>query len=611
MVQTAADVLVERLLAWGVDVIFGIPGDGINGLVEALRKERDRIRFIHVRHEEVGARRPLATPNSPASLGVCFGTAGPGVHHLTNGLYDARLDQAPLLAIGGMTYHDLLGTSEMQGDSIDYLFPSVAVYNQGIMGPAHVRTVMDIACRTALAHRGPAFVGFPRDIQSMSIDDARPSGGNVPRHTSAVYAPPRRVPTPDRLQAAADLLNGNSKIAILAGAGARGARAELEAVAEKLAAPIGKALLGKDCIPDDSPYVMGPTAHAGSSATNLAFAECDAFLIVGSTMPYLEFYPKPGQAATVQIDDKPERIGLRCPVAVDLVGDAKATLQALAPLLEAHPDRSFLETAQQRTRGWRNLMEQRGTCIDAPMKPQVPAWLLSDLLADDAIVCGDAGTVTFWQARQLRLRGAQRFSFRGTNCTMASGLSYAIGAQTAFPLRQVVAFTGDGSMTMHLGDFLTLMQYDLPVKVIVIDNGTLGLEKWEQMYEFGNPEFGNALAPIDLVKFAEACGAHGVRIDDATRCRDQLAEALAHEGPVLVQAVVDPSEPVLEAPLTPVHARNYFDAIARGGAEREVVADAILADLRQEQQSAPDAINAATRHLMQQLESRAYRHDSP
>jgi len=601
MPRTTADAMVERLIAWGVDAIFGISGDGINGFIEALRKAQDRIRFIHVRNEEVGALAAVGYAKFTGKLGVCFATAGPGAAHLLNGMLDAKFDLAPILAITGMTYHDLIGTENLQGANSDYLFNPFAVFNERIMGPDHAVTMVDRACRAALTRRGPAHLTIPIDYQSMPVSEAHPSNVDPGVFTSPHDRPPVRVPEQAEIEAAARVLNGTSKVAILAGAGARGAGDELERVAETLGAPIAKAMLGKDCVPDDSPYTTGATGHTETVATHTAFAECEALLIVGSTMPFLEFYPQPGQAAAVQIDDMPERIGLRYPVAVGLAGDAKATLRALLPLLTRNNDRSFLARAQRQMGDWWKLMEQRGTRDDVPMKPQVPAWQLWPLLADDAIVCGDAGTVTYWANRLIKLRRGQRFSFSGTNCSMASGLSYAIGAQVAYPDRQVVAFTGDGSLTMQLGDFLTCVQYRLPIKLVVINNNTLGLERWEQMLYLGNPPFGDELAPLDFVKFAEACGARGVRIAQPDRCRAQLQAALASDGPVLVECVVDPNEPVLEAPLPAQHAKNLFAALRRGTPDRDRIADEVLRDLREEQTVTPAAINPATAHLMEQL----------
>jgi pyruvate dehydrogenase (quinone)/pyruvate oxidase len=575
---TASDVLVSRLIAWGVDTIFGLPGDGINGLMEALRKAQDRIRYIHVRHEEVGAMAAVGYAKFTGRLAACFSTAAPGAIHMLNGLLDARLEQAPVIAITGMSYHDLIGTSYLQDINTDYAFNDICVYNERIMGPQHVVNVVDYACRNALAKRGPAHLTFPIDYQVAASDSGTRFRRNVPNHTNTVWTPPIRVPRREEIEKAARLFAGSKKVAILAGAGARGCRLELEQAAEKLGAPIVKAMLGKDCVPDDSPYTTGGIALVGTRPSEEALEQCDALLIVGSTMPYIEYYPKPGQALCVQIDDKPERIGLRYPVTMGLCGDAKATLQELVPMLPRNDDRSFLEQAQAGMREWWELMEHRGTRAERPMKPQVPPWHLWPLLDDDAIICGDSGTVTTWAGRQIKIRGEQKFSFSGTNCSMAAGLPYAIGAQCAYPGRQVVVFTGDGSLTMQLGDVLTCVQHKLPIKIIVERNDTLGLIKWEQMVFLGNPEYGVQFAPLDFVAFAEACGARGVRIEDPTRCGDQLKEALSWDGPAIVECVVDPHEPPMPAKIKKQQAQHLFEALREGTPNRNRIALQIVKD---------------------------------
>jgi pyruvate dehydrogenase (quinone)/pyruvate oxidase len=580
--RTASDTLVDRLVEWGVDTVFGLPGDGINGFMEALRKRHDAITYVHVRHEEVAAMAAVGYAKFTGRLGVCFSTAGPGAVHLMNGLLDAKVEQAPILAITGMTYHDLIGTAYLQDVNIDYLMNDVAVYNQRIMGPQHVVNVVDLACRTALTHRGPAHVAFPIDYQAAAADSGTRFQRNVPGHTSSSFSPPVRVPERDQLHRAGAAFDGKQRIAILAGAGARGAKAELEQVAEKLGAPIVKAQLGKDCVPDDSPYTTGPVALVGSRPSEEALEECDALLIVGSGMPYTEYYPAPGQVTCVQIDDHPERIGLRHPVDVALCGDARATLRELLEFLPRNADRTFLEKAREGMRAWWDLMQARGTSTDTPMKPQVPAWHLNEVLTDDAIVCGDSGTVTTWAARLIRLRGDQRFSFSGTNCSMAAGLPYAIGAQAAYPGRQVVVVTGDGSLTMQLGDFLTCVQHDLPVKIVVIKNNTLGLIKWEQMVFLGNPEYGVNMAPMDFVLFARACGARGMHIDDPAHCADQLREAMSWDGPAIIECLVDEHEPPIPAKVTKDQMTKLTTALRQGTPNRNRIALQMVKDMLDE-----------------------------
>jgi pyruvate dehydrogenase (quinone) len=562
--DTASDLFVERLMDWGVDTIFGLPGDGINGFMEALRKRHGKIRYIHVRHEEVASMAAVGYAKLTGKLGVCFATSGPGAVHLANGLLDARLDGAPILAITGMTYHDLIGTHYLQDYDTDHLFSNLAAYNQRIMGPAHIANVVDIACRTALSHRLPSHLAFPIDYQVAEVGDDNRFKRNVPGHSTTTYRAPIRVPPQKELQEAVEVLSGASKIAILAGQGARGAGAELEQVAEKLGAPVTKASLGKDCIPDDSPYSTGGIGVIGTRPTQDAMESCDCLLIVGSTMPYIEFYPSPGQARCVQIDDKPERIGLRYPADVGLVGDAQATLEALLPLLSRNDDRGFLSQAQEGMKEWWRLLEHRASREDEPcMKPQTVAWALSKVLAEDAIVCADSGQVTYWST-QMPLRRGQKFTYSGTNCSMAAALPYAIGVQAAYPGRQVIGFTGDGSMTMQMGDLATLVQHNLPVKLIVFKNNVLGLIKWEQMIFIGNPEYGVDFAPVDFVKVAEGCGLTAFHIERAADCEETLRQALATPGPVVVECVVDPNEPPMPPKITTDQAKALGQALARG-----------------------------------------------
>jgi pyruvate dehydrogenase (quinone)/pyruvate oxidase len=580
--QTASDVLVDRLIEWGVDTVFGLPGDGINGLMDALRKRHDQISYIHVRHEEVAAMAAVGYAKFTGRLGVCFSTASPGAVHMMNGLLDAKLEQAPILAISGMTYSDLIGTSYLQDMNIDYLMNDLAVYNQRIMSPQSIPNVVDYACRTALTERGPAHLAFPIDYQAAPEDAGMRFKRNVPGHSSASYRPPIRVPEQRDLQDAAEVLAGKTKVTILAGAGARGARRELEQLAEKLGAPIVKAMLGKDCVPDDSPYTTGSIALVGTRPSEEAMEQCDALVIVGSSMPYIEFLPSPGQAVCVQIDDKPARIGLRYPVDVGLCGDAGATLRALLPLLETNPDRSFLQQAQDGMKDWWALMEERGTRDDVPLKPQVPAWALNEVLADDAIVCGDSGTVTTWVARQVKVRKDMKFSFSGTNCSMAAGLPYGIGAQAAYPGRQVVVFTGDGSLTMQLGDFLTCVQHRLPVKIVVVKNNTLGLIKWEQMVFLGNPEYGVNMAPLDFVRFAEACGARGWHVEKREEMLDALRAAMEYDGPAIVEVLTDEHEPPMPAKVKPQQVKKLMTALKEGTPNRNRIALQMVKDVLDE-----------------------------
>jgi pyruvate dehydrogenase (quinone) len=570
--HTASDQLVERLIEWGIDTVFGLPGDGINGVMESLRTHADQIRFVHVRHEETAALAACAYGKFTGRLSACLSTAAPGAVHLMNGLYDARIDQSPVIAITGMTYHDVIGTHYLQDINHDFALNDACVYSQRIMGEAHVLNVVDMAVRSAIGARGPAAIAFPIDIQSGDAVTGDRSIKNVEGHSAVAALDGRRIPPRERIEHAARLLAGASKPLIFIGAGARGAGDEVERVAEKLGAPIVKAMLGKDAVPDDSPYCLGGYAMVGTRPAQNALMGCDAILIVGSSSPYIEFLPEPGSAVGIQIDDRPERIGLRYPVEVGLCGDARLTLAELEPLLEQRADRSFLEQAQAEMMDWRALAERRAEPVDGqPIKPDAIPYHLGRAMADRAILCGDSGTVTTWAAR-TELRRGQLFSFSGTMCSMMAALPYAIGAQVAYPDRQVVALTGDGSLTMMMGDLATLAQHDLPVKVVVMRNDVLGLIKWEQMAFLGNPQYGVELAPVDFVKVAEACGLRGVRLEDPATVGDGLNEALAMDGPVLIEAVVDPHDMPMTPTINSEHAKGVAWGLAQGQPNRERIA---------------------------------------
>ncbi|GIV96117.1 MAG: hypothetical protein KatS3mg057_0774 [Herpetosiphonaceae bacterium] len=379
----------------------------------------------------------------------------------------------------------------------------------------------------------------------------------------------------EALRRAADVLNAGRKIAILAGQGALGAADELEQVAETLGAPIIKALLGKAVVPDDSPYTTGAIGLLGTRPSQEAIEQCDTLLMVGTSFPYIEFLPQPGQARGVQIDIDPTRIGLRYPVEVGLAGDSRRTLQALLPLLRRNEDRSFLEQAQQGMQNWWALMEERGTRQDKPMKPQVVAWELGKRLRDDAIIITDSGTIATWAARQIKIRRGQMFSLSGTLASMACGLPYAIAAQVAYPNRQVVGLVGDGCFSMLMAEFATAVKYNLPIKIVIVKNNTLGQIKWEQMVFLGNPEYGVELQPIDFAAFARACGGTGFTIEDPSDCGDILDQALATPGPVAVEAVVDPFEPPMPPKVRPDQAFHFVQSLARGQPQRAEIAKTI------------------------------------
>src|SRR5947209_12258121 len=454
----------------------------------------------------------------------------------------------------------------------------VCVYNERIMGPNHVENVVDLACRTALAYRGVSHITIPTDFQEMEAKKSLRSKRNVPHHSSDRYVPPFPVPSNDEVRAAADILNTGKKIAILAGQGALHAGDELEQIAEVLGAPIIKALLGKAAVPDDSPYTTGGIGLLGTRPSQEAIESCDTVLIVGSGFPYIEFMPKPDQAKGVQIDLDPQQIGLRFPVDVGLIGDSKRALQILMPLLKRKQDRSFLKKAQEGAKEWWKIMEERASRRDKPMKPQLVAWELGKRLSSNAIVSCDSGTITTWFARHIPARRGQMYSLSGTLASMAPGLPYTIAAQIAYPDRQCVAFVGDGGFSMLMADFVTAVKYQLPIKVVIIKNNTLGQIKWEQMVFLGNPEYGVDLQPIDFAEFAHACGGAGFTIEDPAECGEILDSALSTPGPVVIQAVVDPFEPPMPAKVTGEQALKFAESLARGEPNRSKIALTVASD---------------------------------
>ncbi|HKT47464.1 MAG TPA: thiamine pyrophosphate-dependent enzyme [Candidatus Acidoferrales bacterium] len=577
MKRTVADALVERLIDWNVDTIFGLPGDGINGIFEALRTHQKRLRFIQVRHEEAAAFAACGYAKYTGRLGVCIATSGPGGIHLLNGLYDAKCDGQPVLAITGHTYHDLIGTHYQQDVDLDRLFMDVALYNERVMGPGHVDNVVDEAVKTSLSRCGVSHITIPKDIQEWNTNGLR-SKANVPEHSADLFAGSHPLPRRDEIESAARILNRGKKVAILAGRGCLGARKEILQLAELTGAPIVKALLGKGVVPDDSPFTTGPVGLLGSSASQEALKECDTLLIAGSSFPYLEFYPEPGEAKAVQIDTDPSRIGLRYPVDVGLAGECREVLRSLLPHIERKKNQDFLRQAQKNMNRWNELMEERATAKDVPMKPQVPVWELSKLLDDDAIVSSDSGTIATWSARYIKMRGNMQFSLSGTLATMANGLPYSIGAAVAYPGRQIVCVVGDGGLTMLMGELATLVKYKLPVKVLVIKNNSLGQIKWEQMVMEGNPEYGVDLQPIDFAKVAEACGAAGFTIDEPREARSVLKDALAHRGPAVIQATVDAQEPPLPGKISAEQAAKFAESLARGEKYRWEILKTIVKD---------------------------------
>jgi pyruvate dehydrogenase (quinone)/pyruvate oxidase len=557
-----ADIVAEALLDWQVEVIFGLPGDGINGFMEALRRRKDKIRFVLVRHEESAAFMACAYAKYTGRLGACVATSGPGAIHLLNGLYDAKLDNTPVIAITGTTYSDMMNSNYQQDVNLIQLFSDVSVYNSMINVPEQAEMVVDFACRTALSRRGVSHITIPIDIQERKLKGDY-SRHKVAGHTSDIYNP-LILPDKKLIEDAAYILNSGERVVILAGQGALGAEDELVSVAQKLGAPVVKALLGKAVVPDDNSYSIGGIGLLGTGPASDAMSEADTLFMIGTSFPYIDYLPRPGQARGIQIDIKQEKVGVRYPVDIGLVGDSKLTLSALIPLLHQKTNLEFLKSKQVAMKNWNKLIKERSSRTDRPIKPQYIADILSDELEDNAIISVDSGTITTWAARHINLRKGMKFSVSGTLASMACSLPYAIAAQIAFPDRQSIAFVGDGGFAMLMGEFATAVQYDLPIKVFVIKNDTLGMIRWEQMAFLGNPEFGVEFTPIDFAKFAEACGGIGYSIKEPNQVRSTVRNAMKESKPTLIEAYVDPFEPPMPPKTDMVFVNNLAKSFAKG-----------------------------------------------
>lgn len=475
-------------------------------------------------------------------LGVCLGTSGPGAVHLMNGLYDAAMEGAPVLAITGVVPHDLLGTQHIQEVDTVAMLQDIAVYNLMISGPVHAQTVVDLACRSALTTPGLAHIAVATDVQMKPLSDDKHSekGGHLTG--SSTFVPRKEVPADNELDRTAALLNNSSKIMILAGRGALHAREEVVALADKLGAPVTKALLGKAILPDDSPFTTGGIGRLGTQPSNEMIQECDVLLILGSNMPYLQYYPKPKQAKGIQIDQDPQRIGLRYPVEIGLTGDVQATIQVLLPKIKTHTDRSFLTLAQQRMSDWRKKMTRLESDKSTPIKPSFLVSQVSRLIKDDAHISIDTGAHTVFTARHLHIKPEQQITVCGTLASMGPGVPYAIAAQLATPKRQCIAMVGDGGFTMLMGEMATAVLYNLPIKVIIFKNNILAMDGFEQE-EIGAKRYGIELQPIEFAKIAEACGAEGYKCSKPEDVASVLTKAFASNKPCVIEVDVDPDEP--------------------------------------------------------------------
>ena len=588
MGRIAAEALVERLVEWGVDTVFGLPGDGINGIMEALRRHEDRLRFVLVHHEEAAAFMATGYGKATGRLGVCLATSGPGGIHLLNGLYDAKLDHVPVLALTGMQETSVLGTGYQQEVHLERLFEDVAEYNLLIDNPTQLPGVVDVAIRTALARRGVAHLTIPNDVQVADADQdpyqhvapARPPA------TAPIYLAAAGLPRRDDVKSAARVLNEGRKVAILAGAGALHAREEVLAVANALGAPVIKTLPGKAVIPDDSPFAVGGIGLLGTRPGEDLVQDCDTLLMVGTNFPYTQHLPEPGKTRVVQIEADPTRAGVRMPTEVPLIGDAQETLAALLPLLDVNTDRGHLEKYQKAMTQWRTDMAALESAVREPIAPQYVVSLLDDLAADDAILTCDSGTIATWAARHWTIRGDRRFYLSGNLATMAPGLPYAIGMQHAFPGRQVIAYVGDGGFAMLMAEFLTAAQHQLPITVVVNNNNSLGQILWEQMV-LGYPEHGVRFNQpgSDFAAWAQACGGFGAKVSEPGGLKAALSEALAHPGPSLVDVDVDPNEPPMPGKATYEQAKKFAQAFLKGQPHKAAIATTLAKDKIQQMRS--------------------------
>jgi len=582
--STASDVFVETIMAWGVDTIFGIPGDGINGVIEALRVRQDKIRFVQVRHEEAAAFMACAYAKFTGRLGVCLATSGPGAIHLLNGLYDAKLDHQPVVAIVGQQARLGLGGNYQQEVDLTTLFKDVAhEYVQMATEAGQIRHLIDRAMRIALSERTVTCVIVPNDLQMEEAVTTPPHAhGTV--HSGPGYTPPRVVPDEQQLQRAAEVLNAGERVAMLVGAGALHATDEVIAVADALGAGVAKALLGKAAVPDDLPFVTGSIGLLGTRPSWDMMQDCDTLLMVGSSFPYSEFLPEEGQARGVQVDIDGRMLGIRYPMEVNLVGDSALTLQALLPLLERKSDRGWRESLEGKVADWWGVVERRAQEPAQPINPQLIFHELSKRLPDGAILTSDSGSAANWYARDVRLRKGMHASLSGTLATMGAGVPYAIGAKFAHPDRPVIALVGDGAMQMNgLAELITIAKYrerwsDPRLIVLVLNNRDLNQVTWEQRAMSGEPKFveSQQLPDVHYARWAELIGLNGIRVEDPDEIGDAWDRALASDRPTVLDVVCDPEVPPLPPHITIEQARSFAAAIRHGDpGRRRIIAQSI------------------------------------
>jgi pyruvate dehydrogenase (quinone) len=585
---TVGDFVLERLHAWGIRRVFGYPGDGINGVVLAFDR-RDDVEFVQARHEEMCAFMACGHAKFTGELGVCLATSGPGAIHLLNGLYDAKLDHQPVLAIVGQQPRTALGAAYQQEVDLKTLFGDVCAFVETAVDPAQVRHLIDRAVRTALARRAPAAIVFPADLQAEDAVEEPPHEHGT-AHSSVGWSPPRVLPHDADLRRAADVLNSGERVAMLVGQGASGAADEVIETAELLGAGVAKALLGKDVLPDDLPFVTGPIGLLGTKPSWDLMRGCDTLLIVGSSFPYSEFLPEEGEARGVQIDLEATRVGLRYPTEVNLVGDAQETLRALIPLLERKNDRGWREEVERGVADWWEIVEARALNEADPVNPQRVFWELSKRLPDEAIICADSGSGTNWYARDLRLRRGMLASLSSTLASMGSAVPYAIAAKFAHPERAVFALAGDGAMQMNgLAELITVTKYwrrwsDPRLPVLVLNNRDLNMVTWEHRAMEGSPKFAASqdIPDVAYADFAKSLGLAGRRVEREDDVGPAWDEALAADRPFVIDAVVDPDVPPLPPHISFEQARAMTAALLKGDPDfRGVIRQSFLDKLRE------------------------------
>ncbi len=582
MADSVADFVLGRLREWGVHRIYGYPGDGINGFLGALDRADGDPQFVQVRHEEMAAFMACGHAKFTGDVGVCLATSGPGATHLLTGLYDAKLDHQPVVAIVGQQQRLSLGAGYQQEVDLQTLFADVSAFVQTCVDPAQARHLVDRALRTALGQRTVCTLVFPNDVQEADAV-ASPPRRHGAVYSSVGYAAPRVVPPDAELRRAAEILNAGERVAMLVGQGALGAADELVGTADLLGAGVAKALLGRAALPDDLPFVTGSIGLLGTRASWELMRGCDTLLMVGSSFPYAEFLPEEGQATGVQIDIDPGQIGLRYPMDVHLVGDAAETLRLLNPLLVRKETSWRDEVEEHVSASWRALEEQAMMDAD-PINPQRVALELSKRLPDGCIVAADSGSSTVWWARLLRLRAGMAASVSGTLASMGSGVPYAIAAKFAHPHRPVLAFVGDGAFQMNgMNELITVAKYweswaDPRFGVLVFNNRDLNMVTWEQRVLAGDPAYPATqwIPDFPAARFAELAGLSGRRVDDVDDLPEALEEFLASPRPALLEVMVDPEIPFLPPHITFEQARNMASALLHGDPQGPGIAEKSL-----------------------------------